>query len=87
MNIAMNNCSRNTPCIDCDNTNCVFQGKKESDCPKWHCDRPDYAKLDCDHCGFIDKFIEDMREMYNSELRCENAEKRLLEGYGIKKER
>ena len=68
MNIAINNCSRNTLCVDCDNTNCVFQGEKKSDCPKWCCDRPDYAKLDCDHCGFIDKFIEDMREMYNPEL-------------------
>ena len=68
MNIAINNCSRNTPCIDCDNTNCVFQGKKESDCPKWRCDRPDYANLDCDNCAFIDRFIEDMREMYNPEL-------------------
>ena len=71
MNIAINNCSRNTLCVDCDNTNCVFQGEKRSDCPKWRCDRPDYANLDCDNCAFIDRFIEDMREMYNKLLKGE----------------
>ena len=58
-------CERNNPCVDCDNSRCIFQGKKESDCPKWKCDRPDGQKYDCDHCEFIDKFIEQMRDTKN----------------------
>ena len=52
-------CTKTVPCIDCDNTKCIFQGKKESECPKYHCDNPTH---DCENgCDFIDKFIEDMR--------------------------
>lgn len=60
--MTFNECTRNVPCIDCDNVKCIFQGKKESDCPKYHCDRPDKLKHDCEHCQFIDDFIEDMRK-------------------------
>lgn len=53
-------CTKTVPCIDCDNAKCIFQGKKESDCPKYHCDNPTH---DCENkCAFIDKYIEDMRK-------------------------
>lgn len=52
-------CTKTVPCVDCD-TKCIFQGKKESDCPKYHCDNPTH---DCENkCAFIDKYIEDMRK-------------------------
>ena len=53
-------CTKNIPCVDCDNTKCWFQGKKESDCPKYYCDNE--KSHDCDHCEFIDRFINDMRK-------------------------
>lgn len=60
--LKMSECTRKIPCVDCDNARCIFQGKKESDCPKYHCDRPDILKYDCEHCPFIDGFIENMRK-------------------------
>lgn len=56
-------CKRKNLCIDCDNTRCHFHGKKEADCPKWKCDRP--GGRDCEHCEFIDEFIEQMRRINN----------------------
>lgn len=61
--VQMSECTRNIPCVDCDNARCIFQGKKESDCPKYHCDRSDN---DCEHCTFIDEFIEDLRNGYKN---------------------
>ena len=61
-------CTRNIPCIDCDNTKCMFQGKKESDCPKYECDRTHQMQYDCEHCAFIDRFIEKMRGEENERL-------------------
>lgn len=53
-------CTKTVPCVDCDNTKCIFQGKKESDCPKYHCDNPTH---DCeDGCGFIDELIAELRK-------------------------
>lgn len=46
---------RKNLCVDCDDTKCVFVGKKEADCPKWICDRPDQAAYHCDRCAFIDR--------------------------------
>lgn len=60
--LQLNECTRDIPCIDCDNTKCMFQGKKESDCPKYRCDRPNPMNHDCEHCAFIDRFIADMRK-------------------------
>ena len=60
----MNECTRKTTCYDCDNENCLFHGKKEADCPKYCCDRPDGHQYDCDHCDFVDRYIEDMRREY-----------------------
>ena len=60
--VEIRDCRRKVPCVDCDNKKCWHSGKKESDCPKYKCDRPDEFKLDCEHCAFIDKFIDDMRE-------------------------
>lgn len=59
-------CTRQNTCYDCDNDKCVFAGKKEADCPKYRCDRPVIFQ-DCDKCGFVDKFIEDMREIYKDD--------------------
>lgn len=58
--LTFSECTKKCACIDCDNTRCIFQGKKESECPKYHCDNPTH---DCENgCDFIDKFIEDMRK-------------------------
>ena len=59
-------CSRQNTCYDCKSENCVFAGNKASDCPKYQCDRPDEHKLDCDHCEFVDEFIEKERKRYGS---------------------
>jgi len=63
--VNISECKRKNTCYDCDNQKCAFQGKKEADCPKWKCDRPDILKYDCEHCAFIDGYIEDMREEYH----------------------
>lgn len=64
--VTFSECTRQTTCYDCDNEKCWHHGKKESDCPKYKCDRPDDGNLDCDHCTFIDRFIEDMRKGYKN---------------------
>lgn len=55
-------CNRKNLCVDCDNAECAFRGKKEADCPKWTCDRPNQAAYHCDRCAFIDRFIDTMRK-------------------------
>lgn len=65
--MTISECTRNIPCIDCDETKCIFQGKKESDCPKYHCDRQGDGFMNCDNCGFIDKFIKEERQRYQKE--------------------
>ena len=62
--ITITECTRQNTCYDCDNERCAFHGDKEADCPKYRCDRPEEHLLDCEHCGFIDGFIRDMREEY-----------------------
>ena len=62
--VTITECTRQNTCYDCDNERCAFHGDKGADCPKYHCDRPKEHQLDCDHCGFIDGFIEDMRKEY-----------------------
>ena len=37
----LHTCNRKNLCVDCDNAECAFMGKKEADCPKWTCGRPD----------------------------------------------
>ena len=54
---------RNTTCHDCDDESCSLAGEKKSDCPKYHCDNPNGVG-DCDHCTFIDDYIEYMRQSY-----------------------
>lgn len=57
-------CTRQNTCFDCDNQDCWHHGDKGADCPKYHCDN---AVLDdCEHCSFIDHFIEDMRQVYKT---------------------
>lgn len=52
-------CTRCVPCVDCDDTSCWLQGKKESNCPKYRCDNPTH---DCESkCAFIDNVIAEMR--------------------------
>jgi hypothetical protein len=58
--VTFSECTRLNTCYDCDNEKCWHHGKKESDCPKYRC-----SDLDCDHCEFIDRFIEDMRKEYS----------------------
>ena len=67
--LTLTECTRQNTCFDCDNQECIFVGKKESDCPKYRCDRPDESFRDCEHCGFIDGFIEEMRRQYGSTKR------------------
>lgn len=56
-------CTRKNTCYDCENERCSLVGEKMSDCPKYHCDNPN-GTYDCDHCAFIDEFIEMERESY-----------------------
>ena len=60
--LKMSECTRKTTCYDCGNTTCYFNGKKESDCPKYGCDNG--KPYDCEDCNFIDKFIEEERKEY-----------------------
>ena len=61
----INECTRDNLCVDCDDDRCIFQAKKESDCPKWRCDMP--KGIDCEHCEFIDEFISEMRKGKNED--------------------
>ena len=63
--VTLSDCTRPTTCYDCTEESCLHHGDKEADCPKYHCDNA--VILDCEHCGFIDHFIEDMRQVYASE--------------------
>ena len=54
---------RNNTCYDCDDILCSLAGEKKSDCPKYHCDNPNGID-DCDHCAFIDDYIEHMRQSH-----------------------
>lgn len=56
--LTMSECTRKNTCYDCDNEACWHHGKKEADCPKYGC----YE--DCDHCEFINDFIEEERKEY-----------------------
>ena len=59
--VEIKECKRKNTCYDCDNERCWHHGKKEADCPKYHCDRQGDGFLNCDNCGFIDRFIEAIR--------------------------
>ena len=63
--VTMSECTRKNTCYDCDNKNCWFHGKKEADCPKYHCDND--IEDDCEHCAFIDAYIEEERKRYAEE--------------------
>lgn len=67
MEITISECFRQNTCYDCDNVRCAFHGKKEADCPKYRCDRPDNSKDDCEHCEFVDSFIETERKRYEED--------------------
>ena len=62
--MTMIECNRNLLCIDCNDTECWHQGKKESDCPEYRCDK----SLDCNKCAFIDQYIDDMRKMAKEKI-------------------
>lgn len=57
-------CERQNLCVDCDDTQCAFQGKLRADCPKFRCDRPEEFRLDCKSCGYIKHYIKEMRAAY-----------------------
>lgn len=63
--MTISECTRKNFCYECDNANCIFQGKKESDCPKYNCDRPDVLKYECERCDFIEKYFKEVREVQN----------------------
>ena len=68
MEITISECFRQNTCYDCDNVRCAFHGKKEADCPKYQCDRPGgILENDCEHCEFIDEYIEAERKFYKEE--------------------
>lgn len=59
MKYKMELCERYIPCVDCDNTDCIYMGMKEPDCPLYNCDR---IGVDCEtECELIDKHIEKLR--------------------------
>lgn len=60
-------CKKKIPCVDCDDTTCAFQGRKDADCPDIQCHRPERVRLDCDHCRYIDEIIENIRKMNKEE--------------------
>lgn len=60
--LTLDECRRPGPCVDCDDPKCLLRGKKESDCPKYRCDRPEGERYDCERCAFIDEFIVEMRK-------------------------
>ena len=61
--LIISECTRDIPCIDCDESKCLLKGKKESSCPKWKCDHPG---TDCEtECEFIDQYIAEMRGKNN----------------------
>ena len=62
--VALRECTRKNACYDCDNEQCWYHGKKEADCPKLECDRDDGLQYECDHCGFIDRYIEYERKAH-----------------------
>jgi len=62
--ITMTKCTRQNTCYDCDEERCWHHGKKEADCPKYRCDRPEHLQYHCTRCSFIDRFIKDMRKEY-----------------------
>lgn len=61
--LTMSECTRKNTCYDCDNEDCSFHGSKGADCPKYYCDK----WYDCDHCEFINDFIEEERKKYSHE--------------------
>lgn len=66
--MADNWCSTH-PCRDC-TRKCKYNlnGNVYSECPKYRCDRPkDFGFMDCEHCAFIDKYIEEV--YYNDKER------------------
>lgn len=65
--MTLRECNRKTTCYDCKNTDCHHYGEKISDCPKYRCDRTDGLAYDCDHCAFIDRYIDGMRKEYGYE--------------------
>ena len=57
--VTLSECTRPTTCYDCTEESCWHHGDKGADCPKVDC-----REMDCEHCGFIDSFIQDMRQVY-----------------------
>ena len=60
-------CTRLNTCYDCNDDKCHHVGDKGADCPKYRCNRPGLLCLDCNHCAFVDNYIEYMREEYAKE--------------------
>ena len=65
--ITITECTRQNTCYDCDDKKCTGHGDKGADCPKYRCDNE--ILDDCEHCEFINGFIEEERKMYARQKR------------------
>lgn len=52
-------CTRKNFCVDCDDSDCLFAGCIEADCPKWKCDNP---SMDCENCEFLKEYKREVTE-------------------------
>ena len=64
--LTLTECTRPNTCYDCTDPYCAHHGDKGADCPKYRCDRPEPFTLDCEHCAFVDRHIEDERRFYKT---------------------
>lgn len=60
-------CTRQNLCVDCDDESCLRHGYPIQDCPKYHCDRPEPHKQECETCSFLKEYQEEMRKIYRGE--------------------
>ena len=54
--LQLSECTKNIPCIDCDEEGCIHHGVREAVCPKWKCSD------NCEECTWIDEYIEKLRK-------------------------
>ena len=67
MGLKIDECTRNNLCVDCDDESCFRHGDPIQDCPKYHCDRPDPLKQECETCEFLKEYQKEMRKIYRGE--------------------
>ncbi len=55
---AIETCERKNLCVECNDKECIFAGKIESDCPMYKCNN----NCTCENCEFIKQFQKEMRK-------------------------